>query len=105
MLPRYAELHCLTNFSFLRGASHPEELVARAAALGYAALALTDECSLAGAVRAHMAAKGLGLKLLVGTEIEVERSKFVFLATDRRAYGAICALITTGRRRAKKGNY
>ena len=53
----YAELHCLSNFSFLRGASHPEELVERAVALGYAALALTDECSIAGLVRAHVAAE------------------------------------------------
>ncbi len=72
MLPAYAELHCLTNFSFLRGASHPEELVARAAALGYAALAVTDECSVAGAVRAHLAAKEHGLKLLVGTELALK---------------------------------
>ena len=62
MLPPYAELHCLSNFSFLRGASHPEELVERAQALGYAALALTDECSLAGVVRAHLAAKDAGLQ-------------------------------------------
>jgi error-prone DNA polymerase len=55
-LPDYAELHALSNFSFLRGASHPEELVLRAQALGYRALALTDECSLAGSVRAHFAA-------------------------------------------------
>ena len=54
MLPGYAELHCRSNFSFLRGASHPEELVGRAHALGYAALAITDECSLAGVVRAHV---------------------------------------------------
>ncbi len=56
-LPRYAELHCLSNFTFLRGASHPHELVERADALGYTALALTDECSVAGVVRAHMAAR------------------------------------------------
>jgi error-prone DNA polymerase len=72
MSPSYAELHCLTNFSFLRGASHPEELVERAARLGYSALAITDECSLAGVVRAHVAAKEHGLKLIVGTEVEVE---------------------------------
>ena len=60
LLPAYAELHCLSNFSFLRGASHPEELVERAKSLGYAALAMTDECSLAGAVRAHLAAKDAG---------------------------------------------
>jgi error-prone DNA polymerase len=105
-LPRYAELHCLSNFSFLRGASHPEELVERAAALGYAALALTDECSFAGAVRAHLAAKEHGLKLILGTEILVERNfKVVLLASDRRSYGAISALITAGRRRSRKGGY
>ena len=66
-LPAYAELHCLSNFSFLRGASHPEELVAHAHALGYSALAITDECSVAGVVRAHVEARRLGLKLIVGT--------------------------------------
>ena len=68
MLPAYAELHCLSNFTFLRGASHPEELVERAQALGYAALALTDECSIAGIVRAHLAAQAAGLPLVVGSE-------------------------------------
>jgi error-prone DNA polymerase len=104
-LPDYAELHCLSNFSFLRGASHPEELVSRAQALGYKALALTDECSLAGAVRAHQQAKECGLPLILGTEILVEGLKFVLLAADRRSYGAISSLITTGRRRSKKGRY
>src|SRR5574341_1079294 len=105
-LPEYAELHCLSNFSFLRGASHPQELVDRAHDLGYAALALTDECSLAGAVRAHQAAKERGLKLILGAEILVEKDlKLVLLATDRRSYGAISSLITTGRRRSKKGLY
>ncbi|HWA38303.1 MAG TPA: PHP domain-containing protein [Burkholderiales bacterium] len=109
-LPEYAELHCLSNFSFLRGASHPGELVERAAALGYSALALTDECSVAGMVRAHMAAKdcaaqGLDLKLIVGTEVSLGETKLVLLAPDRKAYGAISALITAGRRRAKKGTY
>ncbi len=68
MIPPYAELHCVSNFSFLRGASHPEELVDRAHAQGYAALAITDECSLAGVVRAHLRAKGVGLPLLIGAE-------------------------------------
>jgi error-prone DNA polymerase len=106
-LPDYAELHCLSNFSFLRGASHAEELVERAAALGYSALAITDECSLAGAVRAHQAAKGQkGLKLILGTEIRLQEGlKLVLLATDRHSYGAISSLITTGRRRGKKGSY
>jgi len=105
-LPDYAELHCLSNFSFLRGASHPEELVERAAALGYSALALTDECSFAGVVRAHVAAKEHGLKLIIGSEILLEdQTRLVLLAADRASYGAIAALITTGRRRAKKGSY
>ncbi len=102
----YAELHCLSNFTFLRGASHPEELVARAHELGYAALALTDECSLAGIVRAHTAAKGCGLKLLVGSEIRcTEGPRVVLLATDRSGYGRLSSLITQGRRHAVKGRY
>ena len=98
MLPAYAELHCLTNFSFLRGASHPEELVARAAALGYAALAVTDECSVAGAVRAHLAAKEHGLKLLVGTEIQLADGAEAGAARHRAAtgYGNLSELITQG---------
>jgi error-prone DNA polymerase len=105
-LPDYAELHCLSSFSFLRGASQPEELVARAAALGYAALALTDECSLAGIVRAHVAAKAARLPLIVGSELRLDGGlKLVLLAPERRAYGALCALITAGRGRAKKGRY
>jgi error-prone DNA polymerase len=102
----YAELHCLSNFTFLRGASHPEELVARARELGYAALALTDECSLAGIVRAHVAARDCGLKLIVGSEIRLDEGpRVVLLATDRAGYGHLCALITHGRRSAPKGHY
>jgi error-prone DNA polymerase len=105
-LPEYAELHCLSNFSFLRGASHPEDLVERAAALGYAALALTDDCSLAGMVRAHLAAKERKLKLIVGAELRLEDgAHLVLLATDRRSYGALSTLITAGRRRSRKGAY
>src|SRR5216117_4409902 len=104
-LPDYVELHALSNFSFLRGASHPEELVSRAHALGYKALALTDECSLAGSVRAHFAAKECGLQLIHGTEVSVGNCKLVLLATDRTSYGAISSLITTGRRRGRKGTY
>ena len=105
-LPEYAELHCLSNFSFLRGASHPAELVERAAAQGYAALALTDECSLAGVVRAHLAAKAAGLKLIVGSEmLTVDGLKLVFLATNREGYGNLSALITLAQRRAGKGEY
>jgi error-prone DNA polymerase len=105
-LPDYAELHCLSNFSFLRGASHAEELVERAAALGYVALALTDECSLAGVVRAHVAAREHKLKLIVGSELRLEDGmQLVLLATDRGSYGALSALIAAGRRRGKKGSY
>jgi len=106
MPPRYAELHCLSNFTFLRGASHPEELVAHAHALGYAALALTDECSLAGAARAHLAAREHGLKLLVGTALALaDGPRLVLLAADREGYGNLSALITRGRRAAAKGAY
>ena len=105
-LPAYAELHCLSNFSFLRGASHPDELVERAAALGYAALALTDEASLAGVVRAHLAARQHGLKLIVGSEMTtVDGLKLVFLACNREGYGNLSALISLARRRSDKGRY
>ena len=105
-LPEYAELHCLSNFSFLRGASHPNELVEQAMAQGYAALALTDECSLAGIVRAHQAAKQVGLKLVVGSEMTtLDGLKLVFLAKNREGYGNLSALITLARRRAEKGSY
>src|SRR5262245_61899890 len=130
MFPSYAELHCLTNFSFLRGASHPEELVERAAQLSYSALAITDECSLAGVVRAHVTAKEHGLKLIVGAEFSITEQesdtrkpraiaahetritnheprelKVVLLATDREGYGSLSELITRGRRQARKGEY
>ncbi|HEY6721847.1 MAG TPA: error-prone DNA polymerase [Burkholderiales bacterium] len=105
-LPAYAELHCLSNFTFLRGASHPEELVKRAAALPYRALAITDECSLAGVVRAHVAAKEVGLPLIIGSEIRLKDGpKLVMLATGRESYGNLSELITRGRRRSKKGSY
>jgi len=101
---RYAELRCKTNFSFLEGASHPDELVTRAAELGYAALAITDRNTLAGVVRAHAAAKQVGLKLLIGAEITPQdAAPVVLLATDRPAYGRLCRLITHGRIHAPKG--
>src|SRR3954470_16435312 len=100
----YAELHCLTNFSFLEAASHPDELAQQAALLGYRALAITDRNSLAGVVRAHGAAKQLGLKLLIGAEIvPTDAPPVVLLATDRAAYGRLCRLLTLGRRRTVKG--
>jgi len=105
-LPGYAELHCVSNFTFLRGASHPEELVERAHALGYSALAITDECSLAGVVRAHVAAKACGLDLIIGTELRIDpRLRLILLATNRESYGHIAMLISRGRRRAAKGSY
>lgn len=104
-LAGYAELHCLTNYSFLRAASHPDELVQRAVDLGYNALAITDRHSLAGVVRAHAAAKPLGLKLLIGAQIEpVDSSPVVLLAIDRRGYGRLSRLLTLGKSRVEKGN-
>jgi error-prone DNA polymerase len=100
----YAELHAKSNFSFLEGASHPEELVDRAAELGYAAVAVTDRNSLAGVVRAHVAAKQLGMKLVIGAEITPDDApSLVLWPTDRAAYGRLARLITLGRRRAEKG--
>ncbi|MEM8817508.1 MAG: PHP domain-containing protein, partial [Pseudomonadota bacterium] len=105
-LPGYAELHALSNFTFLRGASHPEELVATAAALGYSAIAITDECSLSGIVRAHVAAKEQAIKLIVGTELKLDSGrKLILLAQSRRGYAALCRLITAARRAADKGQY
>ena len=100
----YAELHCKTNFSFLTGASHADELVTRATELDYEALAITDTNSLAGVVRAHRTAKETGLKIIIGAEIVPRNAPAVLLwATDRAAYGRLAKLITVGRRRATKG--
>ena len=115
----FAELHAISNFSFLRGASHPGELVRQAQALGYSAIAITDECSVAGAVRAHVAARacrrehverggepGGAVKLIVGSEFRlVEGVHLVLLAPSRLAYGRLSALITRARRRGRKGAY
>ncbi|MGI9232643.1 MAG: error-prone DNA polymerase [Woeseiaceae bacterium] len=103
----YAELHVLSNFTFLRGASHPEELVETAAKLGYEALAITDECSMSGIVRAHSAAKEFGLrKLIIGSEFKLQSGrKLVALAQNRNGYASLCQLITTARRAAEKGSY
>ena len=106
VLPAYAELHALSNFTFLRGASHPEELVATAAALGYDAIAMTDECSVSGIVRAHVTAKEHGIQLIVGAELETACGlKFVALAQNRHGYAALCRVITAARRSAEKGRY
>lgn len=114
-LPAYAELHCLTNFSFQRGASHPEELVQRAYALGYEALAITDECSVAGVVRAHEGLRELleeldpsqrhPFRLLFGSEFRFERFKLVAIAHDLEGWGNLCEFITAARTTAPKGDY
>ncbi|MFZ0871421.1 MAG: PHP domain-containing protein, partial [Rhodanobacter sp.] len=102
----YAELHCLSNFSFQRGASSAPELFERAKACGYTALAITDECSLAGIVRAHEAARDTGLKLIIGAEFQLDDGpKLVLLCESLDGYTAMCALITRGRRAAVKGSY
>ncbi|MFT4174774.1 MAG: error-prone DNA polymerase [Rhodocyclaceae bacterium] len=128
-LPAYAELHCLSNFSFLRGASQPAELIEQARERGYGALAITDECSVAGVVQAWqklkelpdedaiadaaLRAKGQSPprrnplpRLIVGSEFTLECGlKLVLLAQDRDGYGNLCALITLARRRSQKGEY
>ena len=102
----YAELHCLSHFSFLRGASAPAELVSRAAECRYHALAVTDECSLAGVVKAHVAAKEHHLKLIIGSEFTLtEGIRLVALVPNREAYGELSGLISRARRRCQKGEY
>ncbi|MCH7302046.1 error-prone DNA polymerase [Pseudomonas capeferrum] len=102
----YAELHCLSNFSFQRGASSADELFRRAREQGYQALAITDECTLAGIVRAWQAAKEHQLQLIVGSEIRLQDGpRLVLLAENLAGYQSLCALITRARRRAEKGAY
>ncbi len=108
----YAELHCLSNFTFLTGASHPHELAEQAAELGYHALAITDACSVAGIPRAWAALKDSPVKLITGSSFELSdipangaTPRFILLARTRTGYGQLCQLITTGRRRAEKGQY
>ncbi|WP_298012401.1 error-prone DNA polymerase [uncultured Castellaniella sp.] len=108
ILPDYAELQCASNFSFLEGASTAEDLVGRAARLGYSALAITDECSLAGVVRAHVAAKQSGLPLIVGATFRLadpDALTITALARDRDGYGNLCELISLARMRSPKGEY
>ncbi|BCG02601.1 hypothetical protein PPGU19_071690 (plasmid) [Paraburkholderia sp. PGU19] len=110
-LPGYAELQCFSNFTFLRGASHAEELTERAGRLGYEAIAITDECSLAGIVRAHVAAKESNVKLLVGAHFRVTNADgspalaFTAIAQNRDGYGNLSELITLARTRTAKGSY
>jgi error-prone DNA polymerase len=106
MLPAYAELHCLSDFSFLRGAASAEELFTRAHQCGYEALAITDECSLAGIVRGLEASRATGVPLIVGSEFVLECGlKLVLLVENQSGYVRLCELITTGRRAAGKGSY
>ncbi len=125
-LPAYAELHCLSNFSFQRGAAHPEELIERAYRLGYSALALTDECSVAGVVRAHVGLRELlealdehdkahpeappqprneGFRFLPGSEFDFGRFRLVALVHDLEGWGNLCEFITAARMSAPKGEY
>ena len=103
---RYAELHCLSNFSFQRGASSVEQLFERAKAVGYEALAITDECTLAGIVRAWQASEKYDVSLIVGAEFQIAQGpKLVLLVEDLLGYQHLCRLITLARRRADKGSY
>ena len=104
-LPDYAELHCISNFSFQRGASQPQDLVERAAELGYRALALTDECSVAGVVRAHGPAKELGLQFIPGSEFAYPGFRLVALPRNIGGWGNLCEFISAARRTAPKGTY
>ena len=111
VLPDYAELQVFSHYTFLRGASAPEQLVARAAKLGYAAIAITDECTLAGVVKAHIAAKELGIHLVIGSQMTVTPEDgsapfvLIILATNKNGYGNLSELITVARTRSEKGSY
>src|SRR5690606_3062252 len=103
-MPAYAELQVTTNFSFLRGASHAEELVAQAAALGHAAIAVADRNTLAGVVRAHLAARDTNIRLVVGARLDLaDAPSLLCFPTGRAAYGRLSRLLTLGKRRAPKG--
>lgn len=110
-LPSYAELQCFSHYTFLRGASSPEQLVQRASGLGYHALAIVDECTVAGVVKAHVAAKEAGLKLVIGSQMTVtpedgsDPFALLVLAMNKNGYGNLCELITVARMRADKGSY
>jgi len=110
-LSEYAELQCFSHYTFLHGASSPEQLVQRAAKLGYHSLAITDECSLAGVVKAHVEAKRLGLHLVVGSQIRITPEDgsnaftLIILAMNKNGYGNLSELITVARTRVEKGSY
>src|SRR5688500_18003552 len=100
----YAELQVTTNFSFLHGGSHAEELVAQARHLGLSALAVTNRNTLAGVVRAHLAGKDMGLKIIVGCRLDLQDgTSLLCYPQDRSAYGRLCSLLTLGQLRAEKG--
>ena len=100
----YVELHCKSNFSFLEGASHADELVERAAQLGYQGISITDRNSLAGIVRAHTAARDAAIRLIVGCQIySVDGPPILVWPMNRRGYANLCRLITEGRMRSEKG--
>jgi error-prone DNA polymerase len=115
----YAELQISSNFSFLAGASHPHEIVWRAAQLGYRYISITDANTLSSAVRAHAAAKDAGIRCLVGCRIEVEtindltqsqnseyvRTSLLIYPKDREGYGKLCRLLTEGRARVGKNDF
>ena len=105
-IPDYAELQVTSNFSFLVGASHPEELVARASELGTRAIAITDYNSLAGVVRGHVAAKSYPIQFIVGTRLELEIEDAIFsilvYPTNRKSYGKLCRLLTVGKKNVTK---
>ncbi|MGA0089802.1 MAG: error-prone DNA polymerase, partial [Burkholderiaceae bacterium] len=102
-----AELVCRSNFSFLKAASHPEDLIARAHALGYKAFALADEATVSGSVRAHLAAKSLGLKLIHGSQFELTDlpGRLTLLVKNREGWRELCRLISLSRQSSDKGQY
>ena len=100
----YAELQITTNYSFLRGASHPHELATQAKILGYKAIAISDRNTLAGAVRMHVACKKQGVRMIVGVRLDLEdSSSLLCFPTDRKAYGRLAQLLSLGKRRTEKG--
>ncbi len=100
----YTELQVTSNFSFLRGASHPQELVEHASILGYTSIAITDRNTLAGIVRAHVAAKKSGMRLIVGCRLDlIDGPSLLAYPTNRKAYASLCTLLSTGNLRTEKG--
>ena len=101
---KYTELQVTTNFSFLKGASHPEEMMEQAAALGYQQIGITHVNSFAGIVRAHVAAKNNGIRLIPGVHLELQDGiALLAYPVNRKGYASLCKLLTTGNLRAEKG--